>query len=75
MKSRLSLFAILLSAPLAMAADGPLKEKALALSASNKDSVLFLSAVVEIEVTAGASVAVGERFLIGELAITVRAES
>ena len=35
------------------AADGPLKEKALALSASNKDSVLFLSAVVEIEVTAG----------------------
>jgi hypothetical protein len=33
-------------------AEGPLKEKALALSASNKDSVLFLSAVVEIEVTA-----------------------
>lgn len=32
--------------------EGPLKEKALALSASNKDSVLFLSAVVEIEVTA-----------------------
>ena len=33
-------------------AEGPLKEKALALSASNKDSVLFLSAVVEIVVTA-----------------------
>ena len=53
MKSRLSSFAALLAAPLAIAADGPLKEKALALSASNKDSVLFLSAVVEIEVTAG----------------------
>lgn len=49
------LFAALLAAPLASAADGPLKEKALALSASHKDSVLFLSAVVEIELTAGDS--------------------
>ncbi|GAA5119923.1 trypsin-like peptidase domain-containing protein [Luteolibacter yonseiensis] len=53
MKPILPLFAALLASPLAIAADGPLKEKALALSASNKDSVLFLSAVVEIEVTAG----------------------
>jgi S1-C subfamily serine protease len=53
MKSRLLSFSVLLAAPLAFAAEGPLKEKALALSASNKDSVLFLSAVVEIEVTAG----------------------
>lgn len=53
MKSRLLIFAALVAAPLAFAAEGPLKEKALALSASNKDSVLFLSAVVEIEVTAG----------------------
>ncbi len=53
MKSRSILLAALLSAPFASAADGPLKDKALALSASNKDSVLFLSAVVEIEFTAG----------------------
>lgn len=52
MKSRLLSFSVLLAAPFAFAAEGPLKEKALALSASNKDSVLFLSAVVEIEVTA-----------------------
>ncbi len=36
-----------------MAADGPLKDKALAMASANKDSVLFLSAVVEIEFTAG----------------------
>lgn len=53
MKTRLPIIAALLAAPFAIAADGPLKEKALALAASNKDSVLFLSAVVEIEVTAG----------------------
>src|SRR5687767_10958240 len=53
MKSRLLIFATLLAAPLAFAAEGSLKEKALALSVSHKDSVLFLSAVVEIEVTAG----------------------
>jgi S1-C subfamily serine protease len=53
MKSSFFLAAALLAAPFASAADGPLKEKALALSASNKDSVLFLSAVVEIEFTAG----------------------
>ncbi|MEY3895652.1 MAG: hypothetical protein RLZZ214_1171 [Verrucomicrobiota bacterium] len=53
MKSRILLFATLLAAPLATAADGPLKEKALALYATHKDSVLFLSAVVEVEVTAG----------------------
>lgn len=46
------LIAALVAAPLVHAADGPLKEKALALSAANKDSVLFLSAVVEIEVSA-----------------------
>ncbi|NQX01471.1 hypothetical protein HQ447_12495, partial [bacterium] len=53
MKSRLLRFSALLAAPLALAADGPLKEKALALHTSNQDSVLFLSAVVEVEVTAG----------------------
>ena len=53
MNSRLILIASLVAAPFAHAADGPLKEKALALSASNKDSVLYLSAVVEIEVTVG----------------------
>ncbi|MEO5916116.1 MAG: trypsin-like peptidase domain-containing protein [Luteolibacter sp.] len=53
MKSRLILIAALVAAPLVHAADGPLKEKALALAASNKDSVLFLSAVVELEVTVG----------------------
>ncbi len=47
------LIAALAASPLLHAADGPLKEKALALSAANKDSVLFLSAVVEIELTAG----------------------
>ncbi len=55
MKSRLLIFSALLAAPFAMAAEGPLKEKALALSLANKDSVLFLSAVVEIEMTAGDS--------------------
>ncbi|MES2660505.1 MAG: serine protease [Verrucomicrobiota bacterium] len=53
MKSRLMLIAALVAAPLVHAADGPLKEKAIALAASNKDSVLFLSAVVELEVTVG----------------------
>jgi S1-C subfamily serine protease len=53
MKSRILLAAALLAAPLASAADGPLKEKALAISKDYKDSVLFLSAVVELEVTAG----------------------
>ncbi len=55
MKSKLLSALCLLTAPLASAADGPLKDKALALSNSNKDSVLFLSAVVEMEVTAGDS--------------------
>lgn len=52
------LITAVLAAPflsIASAADGPLREKALALSNSNKDSVLFLSAVVEIELSAGDS--------------------
>ena len=53
MKSILSAAAVLLATPFVMAADGPLKEKALALAAAHKDSVLFLSAVVEIELTFG----------------------
>lgn len=53
MKNTLIALAALLAAPLASAATGPLKEKALALSAAHKDSVLFLSAVVELEVSAG----------------------
>lgn len=35
------------------AAEGPLKDKALALAGAHKDSVLYLSAVVEIEISAG----------------------
>lgn len=53
MNSRILLAAALLASPLASAADGPLKEKALALSKDYRNSVLFLSAVVELEVTAG----------------------
>ena len=53
MKTTLLSAAVLLAAPFAMAAEGPLKDKALALASAHKDSVLFLSAVVEIEITAG----------------------
>jgi len=53
MKTILIALAALMAAPFATAASGPLKEKALALSAAHKDSVLFLSAVVELEVSAG----------------------
>jgi S1-C subfamily serine protease len=53
MKTKLLSAAVLLAAPFAMAAEGPIKDKALALASAHKDSVLFLSAVVEIEITAG----------------------
>ncbi|MEI6675439.1 MAG: serine protease [Verrucomicrobiota bacterium] len=53
MKLRSLILSALITAPLAYASTGPLKDKALALSASNKDSVLQLSATVEIEMTAG----------------------
>jgi S1-C subfamily serine protease len=53
MKTILLSAAVLLAAPFAMAAEGPIKDKALALASAHKDSVLFLSAVVEIEITAG----------------------
>jgi S1-C subfamily serine protease len=53
MKSKLIATSILFIAPWVLAAEGPLKDKALALGAAHKDSVLFLSAVVEIELTAG----------------------
>ncbi|MCX6878733.1 MAG: serine protease [Verrucomicrobia bacterium] len=53
MKLRSLILAALVAAPLAHASTGPLKDKALALAASNKDSVLQLSATVEIEITAG----------------------
>ncbi len=53
MKSRLLLIAALAVTPFTQAAEGPLKEKALALFEAHKNSVLFLSAVVELEVTAG----------------------
>ena len=55
MKSRILLFTALLAAPLALAADGSLRDKALALHTAHQDSVLFLSAVVEVEMTAGDS--------------------
>ncbi len=55
MKFPLLISAALLAATVvpASAADAALKDKALALASAYKDSVLFLSAVVEIEVTAG----------------------
>ncbi len=54
MKSALSfLTAIAIALPSAFAADGPLREKALALSAAHKDAVVYLSALAEIEVTLG----------------------
>jgi len=53
MKSPSLTAAFLLAAPLLMAAEGPVREKALALESSYKDSVLYLSAVVEMEITAG----------------------
>ena len=53
MKSPSLTAAFLLAAPLLMAAEGPFKEQALALESSYKDSVLYLSAVVEMEITAG----------------------
>lgn len=53
MKLKLISAAVLLAASFASAADGPLREKALAVSAAHKDSVLFLTAVVEIEISAG----------------------
>ncbi len=53
MKTKLLIAAAVLAAPFAPAADGPLKEKGVALAAAHKDSVLFLSAVVEIEISAG----------------------
>ncbi len=53
MKYKLLSTAVLLAASFVHAADGPLKEKALAVSSAHKDSVLFLSAVVEIEISAG----------------------
>lgn len=55
MKPLLFSTALLLSSPLVNAAQGPLKESAIALSSKYKDSVLFLSAVIEIEITAGDS--------------------
>jgi S1-C subfamily serine protease len=53
MKPHLLLFAALATAPFATAAEGSLKENALTLSKAHKDSVLFITAVVEIEITAG----------------------
>ncbi|MCF7675515.1 MAG: serine protease [Akkermansiaceae bacterium] len=53
MKFRTLLLTALIASPFAAAATGPLKETALALSASNKESIVQLSATVEIEITAG----------------------
>jgi S1-C subfamily serine protease len=47
------LTAIAVTLASSFAADGPLREKALALSAAHKDAVLYLSALAEIEVTLG----------------------
>jgi S1-C subfamily serine protease len=53
MKSTLLITAVLLAASFVHAAEGPLREKALAISTAHRESVLFLSAVVEIEISAG----------------------
>lgn len=53
MKHTLLAAAVLLAAPFVTAAEGPLRERALAIASTQKDSVLFMSAVVEIELTAG----------------------
>ena len=74
MKSKLLSAAILLAAPFAVAADGPLKDKALALATAHKDSVLFLSAVVEIEVTAGDSPAKKEERKVEMLGTVIGAD-
>ena len=74
MKSTLLSAAVLLAAPFAMAAEGPLKERALALAAAYKDSVLFLSAVVEIEVTAGESPARKEERKVEMLGTVISAD-
>jgi len=75
MKSKLLSTALLLAAPFALAADGPLKDKALALATAHKDSVLFLSAVVEIEVTAGDSPAKKEERKVEMLGTVIGADS
>ena len=74
MKSKLLSAALLLAAPFAVAADGPLKDKALALATAHKDSVLFLSAVVEIEVTAGDSPAKKEERKVEMLGTVIGAD-
>lgn len=53
MKTKLLAAAAFIAAPFGHAAEGPLKEKAVALAGAHKDSVLYLSAVVEIEISAG----------------------
>jgi hypothetical protein len=53
MKSALFRAAVLLAASFVHAAGDSLREKALAISTAHKESVLFLSAVVEIEISAG----------------------
>jgi hypothetical protein len=53
MKMKLLTAALLMIAPFATAASGPLKEKATEVFSAKKDSVLYLSVVVEIEMTAG----------------------
>jgi len=53
MQLRPLFLAVLATAPFASASTGPLKDKALALLTSHKDSVVQLSATVEIEMTAG----------------------
>lgn len=55
MKSRLLFVSALLAATLAHGAEGPLKEKGLALHTAYQNSVLYVTAVVEVEFTAGDS--------------------
>lgn len=54
MKSIIALATLALALP-ALAATGALKDKAKALSAAHKDSTLYISAVIHVEVTAGSN--------------------
>jgi S1-C subfamily serine protease len=67
------LAALALALPAAApAASGPLKEQALAIATANKDAVVFLSAVVSIEVTAGSMPAQKEERKVEVLGTVIR---
>lgn len=74
MKNTLLSAAILLASPFVTAAEGPLKEKALSIATAHKDSVLFLSAVIELEITAGENPAKKEERKIELMGVVIGAD-